>query len=67
MVNRYYQLTMYSNNTDIEINERLEVIDLTAAINLAKTTLVAVKAIAGMPTDIRIKRLSFIGEVPVAP
>jgi hypothetical protein len=65
MVNRYYALVMYSNNSDIQINERLEVVDLTAAINASKATLVAVKAIAGMPADIRIKQLTFIGEVPV--
>lgn len=65
MVNRYYTLTMRSNNTDIEIIDRLEVADLTAAINTSKATLATVKAIPGISSDMRIKLLQFTGDVPV--
>lgn len=67
MTNRYYQLTMRSNNSDIDIIERLEVADLPSAVNAAKTTLATVKAISGIPNDIRIKLLQFAGDVPAAP
>jgi hypothetical protein len=52
---------------DIEILDRLEAADLPAAINTAKTTLTTVKAIPGMPTDMRIRLLQFTGDVPVEP
>ena len=64
MTNRWYHLTMRSNNSDLEIIERLEVADLPAAVAEAKATLATMKATTGIPSDIRIKLLQFIGDVP---
>jgi hypothetical protein len=67
MAAKYWNLIMQSNNTDQRVIERLEAENLTDAINAAKTTLAAVKAIAGMPQDMRIKELSFLADVEVPP
>jgi hypothetical protein len=65
MTNRYYTLLMRSNNSDMEITERLEAADLSIAVNSSKATLAAMKAIPGVPPDLRIKQIQFAGDVPV--
>jgi hypothetical protein len=65
MTNRYYTLLMRSNNVDLEVVDRLEAVDVAAAVTQAKATLTTLKAISGIPPDLRIKLLQFAGDVPI--